>query len=97
MITDEIASTVVKRRVRWNGPPPRAGDYLLSTAHVGRAYRLVTVERVDNLVRWNGTRKTESRLLAITIEGVTLEKIPEAARKHPWRCDESEPLKEDVE
>ena len=90
-MTDNEQPAVEKQRVHWNGPLPRPGDYVLSTTHVGRAYRPVAIERVDSRVLWNSTAKTESRLLAITIEMVSLKEIPEAARTHPWRCDENEP------
>jgi hypothetical protein len=91
MTDNEQAPAVEKRRVHWNGPLPRSGDYVLSTTHVGRAYRLVAIERIDSRVLWNSTAKTESRFLAITIERVSLKGIPETARTHPWCCDESEP------
>jgi hypothetical protein len=77
----------MKLRARWNGAPPRVGDYLMSQMRPRYAYRICEVSRVDHIVRWDPTLKTEFSHYEITAERKPLGSVPEDARVHPWRWD----------
>lgn len=75
----------MKLRARWNGPPPRVGDYLSSPTRPRFAYRVRAVRSVDSLVRWDPAQKAELRRLAIEVDRVPIAELPAAARVHDWR------------
>ena len=59
----------MKLRARWTGsPPPKVGDYLMSTQRPRFAYRICKVTHVDRLVGWDPVLKTEFQHYKITAE-----------------------------
>ena len=82
----------MKLRARWTGsPPPKVGDYLMSTQRPRFAYRICKVTHVDRLVGWDPVLKTEFQHYKITAERKALGTVPKEARVHPWRWDKREP------
>lgn len=77
----------MKLRARWSGPPPRVGDYLAAPTRPRFAYRIGGVKRLDPLVRWDPTQKTELRRLTIEVDRVPIAQMPAAARVHDWRWE----------
>jgi hypothetical protein len=84
----------MKLRARWTGsPPPKVGDYLMSTMRPRFAYRICEVTHVDRLVRWDPALKTEFQHYKITAERKPLDTVPKEARIYPWRWDKRERAK----
>ena len=80
----------MKLRARWVGPPPRAGDYLMSATRPRYAYRVEQVTCASSNVLWDPAAKAESRHLQIVADRVAKESVPTHARVHPWKWDRRE-------
>lgn len=74
-------------RARWIGPPPRAGDYLMSEVRPRHAYRVKWVINASSLVRWDSAAKAEVRRLQFVVARVAATAVPKRARIHPWKWD----------
>jgi hypothetical protein len=77
----------VKLRARWNGLPPKIGDYLMSEIRPRFAYRVCEVSRTDRIVAWDPTLKTEFVRFSIVATRVARNAVPAGAKVHPWRWD----------
>lgn len=77
-------------RARWHGPPPRAGDYLMSERRPRYAYRIEDVEHTSSQVCWNPAAKVETHLLKFIVARVPVTSVPRHARIHPWKWDRRE-------
>jgi len=80
----------MKLRARWVGPPPRAGDYLMSQVRPRYAYRITEVINPSSKVLWDPAAKAEARKLQIVADRVAVSAVPEHARVHPWKWDQRE-------
>jgi hypothetical protein len=80
----------VKLRARWIGPPPRAGDFLMSTVRPRYAYRIKEVTNASSHVHWDQAAKAEARQLQIVADRVATTAVPKDARVHPWKWDKRE-------
>jgi hypothetical protein len=74
-------------RARWIGPPPRAGEYLMSQVRPRYAYRVARVINVSSLVRWDPAAKAEVRSLQIVVDRRPASRVPKIARIHSWTWD----------
>lgn len=79
----------MKLRARWDGTPPRVGEYLMSTTRPRYAYRITQVKN-SSRVRWNPTVGAETRQLVIVVDRVDRDSVPKHARIHPWKWDRRE-------
>lgn len=77
----------MKLRARWVGPPPRAGDYLMSDTRPRYAYRVEQVTCASSHVLWDPTAKAETRRLQIVVDRVATSAVPQHSRIHPWKWD----------
>jgi len=77
----------VKLRARWIGPPPRAGDYLMSAVRPRYAYRVEQVIASSPSVTWDPIAKAEVRRLQIVADRVATTVVPKHVRIHPWKWD----------
>lgn len=84
----------MKLRARWQGAPPRVGDYLASPVRPRFAYRIRAIEHSDSRVYWDPTSKAEVRRLRIEVDRVPIATVPTAARVHAWRWDKRNSRKE---
>lgn len=80
----------MKLRARWIGPPPRAGDYLMSAVRPRYAYRIEEVINASSHVLWDSAAKAETRQIQIVVDRVAVTAVPKAARVHPWKWDKRE-------
>ena len=80
----------MKLRVRWVGPPPRIGDYLMSEVRPRFAYRVEQVAAASSNVLWDPGAKAEVRRFAINVDRVAKATVPRDARIHPWKWDRRE-------
>lgn len=80
----------MKLRARWIGPPPRAGDYLMSEIRPRYAYRVERVVKAFPEVTWDRVAKAEVHLLDVFVDRVGVSAVPEHARVHPWKWDKRE-------
>lgn len=83
----------VKMRARWDGAPPKVGEYLMSQVRPRFAYRICEVARVDRIVSWDPTLKTEFQHYTIAALRVPVTEVPKDARVHPWRWDKRDKQK----
>ena len=81
------AAEAVKLRARWLGPPPRAGDFLMSAVRPRYAYRIDEVINASSQVGWDPAAKKETRRLQIVAERVAKDDVPPHVRVHPWKWD----------
>lgn len=86
----------MKLRARWIGPPPRAGDYLMSQIRPRYAYRITSVINASSCVRWDSTAKAEARQLQIVADRVATTEVPKHARIHAWKWDRREASKKEI-
>jgi hypothetical protein len=77
----------MKLRARWIGPPPRAGDYLMSEVRPRWAYCIEQVTKASPSVLWDPAAKAEVHHLQIVVDRVAKTAVPRHARIHPWRWD----------
>lgn len=80
----------MKLHARWNGPPPRAGEFLMSTVRPRYAYRIVEVINTSSQVGWDPATKAETRRLQIVAERVAKDDVPPHARIYSWKWDRRE-------
>lgn len=80
----------MRLRARWIGPPPRAGDYLMSALRPRHAYRIDQVIDATSHVSWDPVAKAETRRLQIVAERVAKEAVPPHTRIHSWKWDRRE-------
>jgi hypothetical protein len=80
----------MKLRARWIGPPPRAGDYLMSAVRPRYAYRIKEVTNVSSNVLWDPGAKAEARRLLIVADRIAAGSVPPNAQIHPWKWDKRE-------
>ena len=72
-------------RVRWSGPLPRTGDYLVGPTRRRLVHRVRTVARADPHVCWDPVCKSEYRYLTIDVDRVPIDSMLKTSRVLTWR------------